>query len=329
MGARRGRVGLFAVPERVLGSWARSTGWTWWSWRAARRTSPPGSRAGARTVAVDLSPRAARDRAAAKRRVGPSFPTWSSRRGQLPLTGGCYDLVVRASTAARCGCDRAVVARGSPAAATGRPAGLLTSSHRPRCASPAEDPGSRGAVAARPARGPPGWPGREGAWSSTLPRGLGAPAARGRLRRRAMHEITTRRPTPTTTRFYEIVSQRCGRPAGRPRRLWVASLPRADWSGSGRGPGRRSAATSGAYLLGLQRHAVTPVPALEARCGRRGRTGARHVVREVLLGAGWTVSRMVLLASGPRGLPPMVRDEMSLAYPGSPCGGRRRPSVPL
>ena len=87
--------GLFAVPERVLGVPGEvdgldvvelACGTAYFSaWLA---------RAGARTVAVDLSHEQLVTAQRLQRRVGPSFPWSRPTRSRLPLTGGRYDLVV-------------------------------------------------------------------------------------------------------------------------------------------------------------------------------------------------------------------------------------------
>lgn len=219
--------GLFAVPERVLGVLGEvdgldvvelACGTAYFSaWLA---------RAGARTVAVDLSHEQLVTAQRLQRRVGPSFPLVQADAEQLPLTGGCYDLVVSEhGAAAWCDPERWL----PEAARLLRPAGrlvFLTNSHLSAMCVPAED-GVAGEQLLRGQREAYelAWPGggvefhpSHGDWVRLL-RAAGFVVE-------AMHEIYAP-PDADDHAFYEIVSKRWATrwPA---EELWVASLPRAD-----------------------------------------------------------------------------------------------------
>ena len=219
--------GLFAVPERVLGVLGEvdgldvvelACGTAYFSaWLA---------RAGARTVAVDLSHEQLVTAQRLQRRVGPSFPLVQADAEQLPLTGGCYDLVVSEhGAAAWCDPERWL----PEAARLLRPCGrlvFLTNSHLSALCVPAED-GVAGEQLLRGQREAYelAWPGggvefhpSHGDWVRLL-RAAGFVVE-------AMHEIYAP-PDADDHAFYEIVSKRWATrwPA---EELWVASLARAD-----------------------------------------------------------------------------------------------------
>src|SRR5690349_9996697 len=132
--------GLFAVPERALGVLGDvrgldvaelACGTAYFSaWLA---------RAGARTVAVDLSDAQLATARRLQRRVGPVFPLVQGDGERVPLAGGRFDLVVSEhGAAAWCDPERWL----PEAARLLRPGGrlvFLTNSHLSALCVPAEE----------------------------------------------------------------------------------------------------------------------------------------------------------------------------------------------
>ena len=217
---RRGRGGCSRSRNETSGSWARSEGLDvvelacgtayFSAWLA---------RAGADTVAVDLSGEQLTTARRMQRQVGPVFPLVQGDTERVPLASGRFDLVVSEHGAAAW-CDPSAGCRKRPAATTGRKGCLLDQQPPVGAVRP-----GRGRRGGRPAatRSTGGLP---GAWSGG---GLEFHPSHGdwvRLLRRsgflveALHEVYAP-PDRADHPFYEIVSHEWATrwPA---EELWVA-----------------------------------------------------------------------------------------------------------
>ncbi|MGY4643664.1 class I SAM-dependent methyltransferase [Cellulomonas sp. URHB0016] len=142
--------GLFAVPERDLGVLGDVRGLDVVELAAGTAyVSAWLTRAGARTVAVDLSGEQLATALRLQRRLGPAFPLVQGDAQQVPLAAGCADLVVSEhGAAAWCDPERWL----PEAARLLRPGGrlvFLTNSHLSALCVPADE----GVAGARLLRG--------------------------------------------------------------------------------------------------------------------------------------------------------------------------------